>query len=305
MSDALDNQSGSGGSGAEALDSEPKGVMALLPGWGVLLVRVGGAVMVIAALMSWLESHPDARPNVAGIGPTSAGAGLVVFVVGLLLLLRRLQAAAALGAALGGFTAALIFIVRAETIGDVRQTGEIELVRLFPDVAVGAWIGVVASAVALLGAAWDLRKAGAPLGQNLQLLPAFSGAVLAVIAPVLLTWDYGFPIRRVLGRSGKLHTDGLDTGIMTGYPIIILGSLALLAVLVAMSNNVRGGGSKQGPAVCIQVASAAIILLAGMEIAARVMGGIDPVLNTIWSGPIVALAGGVVMIRSIQPARSA
>ena len=42
MSDALDNQSGSGGSGAEALDSEPKGVMALLPGWGVLLVRVGG-----------------------------------------------------------------------------------------------------------------------------------------------------------------------------------------------------------------------------------------------------------------------
>ncbi|MYE73279.1 MAG: hypothetical protein F4240_08345 [Acidimicrobiia bacterium] len=268
------------------------------------MFRVGGAVMVIAALMSWLESHPDARPNVAGVGPTTAGAGLVVMVVGLLLLLRRLEAAAALGAVIGGFTAALIFIVRVETIGEVLASGQGDIVRLLPDVGVGAWIGVVSSAVALLGAAWHLKRADSPVDQNLELLPALSGAVLAVIAPVLLTWDYGFPLRKVLGRSGKLHTDGLDTGIMTGYPIIILGSFALLAVLVAMSSNIRGGAPKQGPAVCIRVAGTAIVLLAGMEIAARLMGGIDPVLNTIWSGPIVALAGGVVMIRSVQPAQS-
>lgn len=305
MTDVPDGQPSAGESVVEEPSSSRIGGLAALPAWDVLLVRVGGAVMVIAALMSWLESHPDSRPNVAGVGPTTAGAGLVVMVVGLLLLLGRLEKAAALGAALGGFTAALIFIVRAETTDNVWQLSEFVDTRPFPAVAVGAWIGVVASALALCGAIWQLSKAGAPFSRNLQLLPALSGAVLAVIAPFLLTWDYGFPVRKVFGRSGKLHADGLDTGIITGYPVIILGSFALLAVLVAMSNSIRSGISKQGLAACIQVAGVAIVLLAGMEIAARLMGGTVPVLNTVWSGPIVALAGGVVMIRSVQPVRSA
>lgn len=75
MADVPDGEPGAGESVVEEPSSSRISVLAALPAWDVLLVRIGGAVMVIAALMSWLESHPDARPNVAGIGPTAFEAG--------------------------------------------------------------------------------------------------------------------------------------------------------------------------------------------------------------------------------------
>ena len=304
MSEVSDSRADPGESISEEASSKSGMLPSLLAteGW---LVRVAGSVMVVAALMSWVEMRVDAHPNVAGVGPATAGAGLVVVVVGLLLLLGRLGAAAAVGAALGAFTAALIFIVRAETISDARSSGEVGFAPAFWDVGVGAWLGLVASAGALLGALLHLVRAGTDSPRHLQLLPASTGAILAVVAPVLLTWGFGLQFRQSLGRSGSVHADGLDPDIMTGYPIIVLGSSALLAVLVVLSNYVRSGTYKQGPVVFFQAASVAIVLLAGMEIAARLIGGLDPVSNTIWSGPIVALAGGVVMIRSIQPTQLA
>ena len=96
MSEVPDSQDDPSESISEEASSK-LGMMSSLraiEGW---LVRIAGAVMVIAALMSWVEMRVGARPNVAGIGPTTAGAGLVVMVVGLLLLLGRLGAAATVG----------------------------------------------------------------------------------------------------------------------------------------------------------------------------------------------------------------
>ncbi len=191
MSEVPDSRADPGESISEEASSKSGMLPSLLAteGW---LVRVAGSVMVVAALMSWVEMGVDAHPNVAGVGPATAGAGLVVMVVGLLLLLRRLGAAAAVGAALGAFTAALIFIVRAETISDARSSGEVGFAPAFWDVGVRAWLGLVASAGALLGALLHLVRAGTDSPRHLQLLPASTGAILAVVAPVLLTWGFGF-----------------------------------------------------------------------------------------------------------------
>lgn len=302
MSEVPDSQAEPSESISEEASSKP-GMMSSLRAIEGSLVRIAGSVMVIAALMSWLEMWPDVRPNAAGVGPTTAGAGLVVLVVGLLLLSGSLRTAAAVGAALGAFTAAVIFIVRAETISDIDSSGGSSFA--FPDVAVGAWLGVVSSAVALLGAVLNLKRAGTVSPRHLQLLPASTGAILTVLAPVLLTWGFGLHTRRTLGRSVALHADGLDPDIMTGYAIIILGSSSLLAVLVVLSTYMRRGTWKQGAVNFLEVASVAIVLLAGMEIAARLIGPLSPVSNVIWSGPIVALAGGIVMIRAMQPTQSA
>ncbi len=84
------------------------------------------------------------------------------------------------------------FPVRAETISDARSSGEVGFAPAFWDVGVGAWLGLVASAGALLGALLHLVRAGTDSPRHLQLLPASTGAILAVVAPVLLTWGFGF-----------------------------------------------------------------------------------------------------------------
>ena len=91
MSEVPDSPADPGESISEEASSKSGMLPSLLAteGW---LVRVAGSVMVVAALMSWVEMGVDAHPNVAGVGPATAGAGLVVMVVGLLLLLRRLGA---------------------------------------------------------------------------------------------------------------------------------------------------------------------------------------------------------------------
>ena len=57
---------------------------------GRVVVRVGAAIMVLSSLLSWVKVGGDSLPHVTGIGGTTLGTGLAVFVLGLSLLLSGL-----------------------------------------------------------------------------------------------------------------------------------------------------------------------------------------------------------------------
>lgn len=210
----------------------------------------------------------------------------------------------AVGTALGGFTAALIFVLRIETYSDelTRSPLPFEFGR---ELAAGAWVGVIGAAVALLGATLFLLNSRNGPALQVEMLPALTGAILAVVASTFLVWDFGTEGSSAIGRTQSDLADGFDTHIMTGYPILILGSAALLALLFAMATRIQGGKPRRGLVTLCQVAGIAIVLLAATEIASRLTGTTLGVYNFIMSGPIVAFAGGVFLARSIRSIESA
>lgn len=235
-----------------------------------ILLGVGGAAMAVSALLSWVEiSGLDSMPNVSGIGATTSGAGLIVFLLGLSLLMRTKAAVKSLGAALGGFSVALIFIVRTGT----DDSG----------LALGAWIGLIGAAVAVLGAGLlALDSANRP-AQSVSMIPAALGGALAVVSSFWLNWSLG----------GSEPLDGLDADIVSGQPILILGVAALALVLIM--TLVSGVG--QLPAMVCQAGGMVILVLAATDVIGAVMVG-----GAIASGPLVALIGGVMLSRSVTAA---
>lgn len=263
-----------------------------------LVVNIGGIIMVAATLMSWREPGLENSPGLVGAGPVSGGAGLIVLASGLSFLLRPSRPGVVLGRALAGLVAVLIFIVRIET-APVYEF----------DVAPGGWIALSGAAIALIGSALLLPDSNLRPGQRIEWLPAQVGATMAVVAPLFLPWaglvqgsalQPDFPPFEILA-------DGLNTNIVTGYPILILGSAVLLIATLA---RVKGGntGGRQWFLIACQASGSAIALLAGMEIASKLMrgnAGNSEFRLLILSGPLVALAGGILLARSIRPDEAA
>ena len=241
-----------------------------IPSTGRLLVGVGGAVMAVSTLLSWLKVGQDSFPNVTGVGVSTIGVGLAVFLVGLSLLLRRKSVGATLGMALGAFAITLIFIV---LIGTDRNI-----------LGFGVWLGLAGTAVAVLGA---LQTAYESNDQpTLELLPmqAALGAALAVVASFWLDWVEG-PI------------NGLDLDVLFGLPVLILGGLALVLTVELLSIPLLVlGGRRQALLTISQAAGVAITVIAGSNVlAVAVLGS-----SAFGSAPIVALVGGIMLTRSIR-----
>ncbi|MDE0579370.1 MAG: hypothetical protein F4124_13225 [Acidimicrobiia bacterium] len=246
--------------------------------------------MVVAALMSWSEFGLEAVPNFAAAGPSTAGTGVIVLIAGLSLLSPIGGVGTAWGFAVGGFTAVLIFVVRLETTPE-------NLSQSTPDLALGAVVGLIGGVIALLGAMLLSRDSDYRPTQQISLFSAAVGAGLAVVATLLLAWEadvFGLDFRNV-----KVSLDGLSTELITGYPILVLGSAALLAMVFALTRG-DADGLKQWCIVVCQLAGVAIALLAGIEVAAKLLLGISSGLS-IFSGPLAALAGGILLARSIRP----
>lgn len=234
-----------------------------------ILVGVGGAAMAVSALLSWVESGWDATPNISGIGASTGGAGLIVFLLGLSLLMRSKPAVKTLGAALGGFSVTLIFIVRTGT----DNSG----------LALGAWIGLIGAAVAVLGAALLALDSDNRPASSVNVIPAALGGALAVVSSFWLNWSL----------TGYEPLDGLDGDVVSGLPILILGVAALALVLIM--TLVSGIG--QLPAMACQAGGIIILVLAATSVIGPVMVG-----GAIASGPLVALVGGAMLVRSVSPA---
>ncbi len=243
-----------------------------LPSTGRLLVGIGGAVMAVSTLLSWLKVGQDSFPNISGVGASTSGIGLAVFLVGLSLLLRCKSAGATLGMALGAFAINLIFIVLIGTDANV--------------LGFGVWLGLAGTAVAVLGALQMAFESKDQPALEFRPMSAALGAALAVAASFWLDWIDG-------------PTNGLDSNVLFGLPVLILGGIALVFAVELLSTPLMiSAGRRQALLMISLAAGVAITVIAGSNVlAGTVLGN-----SAFGSGPLVALVGGIMIARSIKEA---
>ena len=257
-----------------------------LPSTGRLLVGLGGAVMALSTLFSWVEIGADSFPNIAAVGDSTIGIGLTVFLVGLSLLLRHKSMAATLGLALGAFGATLTLIM---VIGTDN-----------PVLGFGAWLGLVAAAVAVLGALLLAYESDERPTMDFHPMAGALGAALAIAAPILLDWALAATYFLEGGnpRLGEV-VNGLDSDILFGLPVLILGGIALVFIveLISVPRMVLEG-RRQILLMITQTAGVAIVVIAGSNVLGSALLG----FRSFGSGPLVALVGGILLTRSIKEA---
>lgn len=248
-----------------------------IPSTGRMLVGLGGAAMVLATLFSWIESGPDSFPNISGIGTSTFGVGLTVFLVGLALLVRVKSAAATLGMSLGAFAINLIFIL---IVGADA-----------PLLGFGAWLGLAGCSVAVLGALVSAYEQEEAPTLDVHPVAGALGAVLAVVASFWLDWTRG--------SYDFAPLSGVDTDLKFGIPVLILGGIALVLLvdLLTVPRMVMESRRQVLLMIC-QTAGIAIVVIAGSNVLAKTM--LAP--EFFGSAPIVALVGGIMLIRSIKEA---
>ena len=241
-----------------------------IPSTGRMLVGLGGAAMALSTLLSWLKSGPDSFPNVTGVGGSTIGIGLTVFIVGLALLVRPRSVGVTAGMALGAFAITLIFIVLIGTDSGI--------------LAFGVWLALAGSSVAVLGALQSVFEEEERPTLDFHSLPAALGAALTVAASFLLDW-VDSPI------------NGVDSDVLFGLPVLILGGIALVLTVELMSvPRMVLEGRRQALLVIGQAAGVGIVVVAGSNVVAMAVFGND----AFGSGPLVALVGGIMVTRSIR-----
>ncbi|WP_419918399.1 hypothetical protein [Candidatus Poriferisocius sp.] len=252
-----------------------------IPSISRLLVGLGGAVMAISTLFSWLEVGQDSFPNFAGVGTSTLGVGLMVFLVGLVLLLKPQPVGTTLGLALGSLAITLIFIV---LIGPGDSS-----------FGFGAWIGLAGTALAVLGALYQaFESRDHPTVLDFQPGSAALGAALAVVASFWLDWvGPAFPFEGFWENASGVNRD-----VLFGLPVLILAGVALVFTVELIFQQ-QGMGGRRVLLMLSQVAGTAITVIAGANVLGLAMGWFLPG-PLFGSGPLVALVGGVMLTRSIR-----
>ena len=103
------------------------------------------------------------------------------------------------------------------------------------------------------------------------------------------------------GFGGELQEPlgGIDPDVLFGYPVLILGGIALVCAVEVMSVPRTVLESRRQVLLMIgQVAGVGISVVAG----ANVLGSVFLGLFAFGSGPLVALVGGILITRSIKQA---
>lgn len=253
---------------------------------GRVVLRLGAAIMVLSSLLDWLKVGDDSFPHVTGIDGTTLGTGLALFVLGLSLLLRDWSIGITLGKALGSFSLNVVFFLFVGT--DSGQLGA------------GPWVGLVGTAVALIGAglvaAKSVDQAELELSNPLQ---AGLGAVLAIVASFWLDW-VAWPVWGYFLGPGFETADidigaisGVDPEVFYGIPVLILASVALLLVVGAFFESLT---KVKLSLLTIQIAGISVSVIAGANALSGLVGG----LFVFGSAPFVALAGGVLLAGAVR-----
>ena len=277
----------------ETAPTEAKRLITLaVPPIDRLLVLLGAAAMVLSGLLSWIEIGPDAFPNFAGVGAGGGGVGLIVFLIGLALLSRRPQFDTANGVALGAFLASLVAVI---TLVDVP---------VGIGMGAGAWVAMVGSLLALVGVTFGVMHSRARPARTVgHKTVAMLGGALAIIASFWMDWV-------VFGESGFAAADGtlpftplvvggLDGDVATGYPVLIL-SVLVLFLLLGLLSPTASAGMRTNMAMQIRVAGIAIVVLAAGDLLGSLLSS-----GPTGSGPILALIGGLMIVRSVGSAEGA
>ena len=262
--------------------------------------------MAVSALLSWIEVDASQPPSAAGIGVTTSGSGLVVLIAGLFLLLWPSTHGSNMGWALGGFTVAIIFIMQVVFIADPYdffQLGEKE------SLGSGAWVGLGGSAVAFLGTCWGMLVKRDRMSQKIDLFPAIVGAILAITSTFLLSWALVIKIGGEFEERTTLEEviHGVNKDVITGIPIVVLGGIAIVVILALAANLVSSSRTNQLLIGLVRMSGIAIAVLATADILFRVWGfqsiTLSPAYDqfaAMWSGPLVAATGGVVLAWSVR-----
>ena len=259
---------------------------------GRLVVKAGGAIMVLSSLLSWLKDGSDGFPHVSGVGATTFGTGLAVFVLGLSLLLRDWPIGVTLGKALGSFSITVVFL---SIVGP--SSGQLDA---------GAWFGLVGTAVAVVGAvlvaveSFDQSKL-----ELASPFPAGLGAVLAIVASFWLDW-VSWPVWNFYLGAGSVTDglggigpfNGLDPDVSFGIPVLIFAAVALVLIADTFWEFLPGG--KRLFSLVIQTAGIAVTVIAGANVLGMVIIG----WSVFGSAPLVALAGGILMTSAVREANS-
>lgn len=265
---------------------------------GEQLVKLSGAAMALSALLSWAKFGPDAFPNIAGVGFTTVGAGFVVFVAGLYLLLQPLNSGIALGCSFGSFTSILIYVFVVNFELDKSQSGGLETVGL------GAWVALASTSVACLGAIVIFTQKRQGQRHVIDIGTAATGIILALVGSLLLAWSYD--VGAYLGHANVKVTSGLDSDIVTGIPVLIFGIIAFLALLLLVTGVVGRWVGERKTLEIVKMCGVAIMLLAGFHVVGGIMVS-SLIFFTgwlLWSGPLAAFVGGVLLTNAVRPADS-
>lgn len=257
---------------------------------GRVVVRIGAAIMVLASLLRWLDTGGDGFPHISGIGGTTFGVGLTVFVLGLSLLLRDWPFEVTLGKALGAISVTAVFV---SMVGP--NSGQLDA---------GPWVALVGAAVVAVGAI--LVAVESVKLAELELtgpLPAGLGAGLAIVAAFWLDWFFwslwGFFLDSGLEQSDAIvgPINGLDPTAPFGIPVLIFASVAMLLIAgVIVESPING---KLVPRI-IQISGISITVIAG----ANVLGSIIVGWFLFGSAPVVALAGGILVTSAVRESDS-
>ena len=251
---------------------------------GRVLVRVGAAIMVLSSLLGWVKVGGDSFPHVTGIGGTTLGTGLAVFVLGLSLLLRDWSIGVTLGKALGSFSVTVVFM----SIVGVSSG----------DLGVGPWVGLVGIAVAVAGAVLVAVESSDKAELELSSpFPAGLGAFLAIVASFWLDWVawpvWGFGTDELDIRP----LSGVDPDVSYGIPVLIL---ALVALLLIVGVYLEFMTTSKLVSLIIQVAGVSVTVIAGANVLSGMIGG----LLVFGSAPLVALAGGILLTSAVRESNS-
>ena len=254
---------------------------------GRVVVRVGAAIMVLSSLLGWVKVGGDSFPHVTGIGGTTLGTGLAVFVLGLSLLLRDWSIGVTLGKALGSFSVTVVFL---SLVGP--SSGQLDA---------GPWVGLVGTAVAVVGAVLvAVESVDHTKLEFSSPLPAGLGAVLAIFASFWLDW-VALPVLTGLGFDTNVFDigplSGVDPDVSYGIPVLILASVALLLIVGVFLEFLTDG---KLVSLIIQVAGISVTVIAG----ANVLGGMIGGWFVFGSAPLVALAGGILLTSAVREPNS-
>ncbi|MXW61795.1 MAG: hypothetical protein F4Y27_13550 [Acidimicrobiaceae bacterium] len=250
---------------------------------GPVVVRIGAAIMVLSSLLSWVDWFGDGFPHITGIGITTSGTGLAVFVLGLSLLFWNWPIGITLGKALGAFSVTVVFF---------------SLVRPSSGyLGAGAWISLMGTAIALVGA---VLVAGQSTDQaKLEIANLFRagfGAALAIVASVWFDWVTFSWLRIDAGVDAEPLT-GVDPDVSYGIPVLIFASVVLVLITVVVSDLLT---NNKLVTLLVQVAGIAITVVAG----ANVLGNMVLGWTVFGSAPVVALAGGILLTSAVREPNS-
>ncbi|MCY3963263.1 MAG: hypothetical protein OXG34_16625 [bacterium] len=252
-----------------------------------MLIKFGGAAMVLSGLLSWVVGPFDAIPNFAGVGISTLGSGLVVFLAGLYVLLRPMGPGALLGNSIGSITVVLVFVFRFKSIDTQDQLG------------FGVWLALAGAIVVTIGAISIFIKSDMNESFDVDMLAVTSGAVLALVASTLFAWafiDSAFLVDEAIIESG------FDFEVITGIPVLILGTIALLCQLTLVTVSVRSNMRLFVILNLILVSGISISLLAGTHLIGGIMRGSLFSVDgwNLYSGSVAAFVGGAALVSSVR-----